>query len=66
VRPLSRHVARLTVSAEIAGHAGTQAACLEGEAVTVYPYMPDFVAADVVSHLGVAAHVVEIITVSNG
>ncbi|CAJ0859603.1 phage tail protein I [Ralstonia flatus] len=66
VRPLSRHVSRLSVSAEIAGHVGAQAACLEGDTVTVYPHMPAFVGADVASHSAAAAHVVEIITVSNG
>lgn len=66
VRPLSRHVSRLSVSAEIAGHVGAQAACLEGDTVTVYPHMPEFVCADVASHSAAAAHVVEIITVSNG
>ncbi|MBU9579048.1 phage tail protein I [Ralstonia mannitolilytica] len=66
VRPLSRRVARLTVSTEIAGHVGAHAACLEGDSVTVYPYMPEFVGADVASCSGAAAHVVEIITVSNG
>lgn len=66
VRPLSRHLAGLTVSAEIAGHVGAHAACVEGDTVTVYPYMPDFVATQVAAHSGVAAHVVEITTVSNG
>lgn len=66
VRPLSRHVASLTVSAEITGAVGAHAACVEGDTVTVYPHMPDFVATEVATHLGVAAHVVEITTVSNG
>ena len=66
VRPLSRHLARLTVSAEIAGNVGALAACVEGETVTVYPYLPEFVGADVASYCGAAAHVVETITVSHG
>jgi len=66
VRPLSRHLTGLTLSAEIAGHTGTHAACLEGDTVTVYPYMPIAVATEGATHIAVAAHVVEITTVSNG
>ncbi|MCO5411192.1 phage tail protein I [Ralstonia mojiangensis] len=66
VRPLSRHLTGLTLSAEIAGHAGTHAACLEGDTVTVYPYMPEAIATEGTTHSAVAAHVVEITTVSNG
>ena len=66
VRPLSRHLTGLTLSAEIAGYAGTHAACLEGDTVTVYPYMPTAIATEGATHIAVAAHVVEITTVSNG
>lgn len=66
VRPLSRHLTGLTLSAEIAGHTGMHAACLEGDTVTVYPYMPTAVATEGAVHSAVAAHVVEITTVSNG
>jgi phage tail P2-like protein len=66
VRPLSRHLTGLTLSAEIAAHAGTHAACLEGDTVTVYPYMPEAIATEGATHIAVAAHVVEITTVSNG
>ncbi|WP_433866951.1 phage tail protein I [Ralstonia wenshanensis] len=66
VRPLSRHLTGLTLSAEIAGYAGTHAACLEGDTVTVYPYMPTAIATEGATHIAVASHVVEITTVSNG
>ncbi len=66
VRPLSRHLASLSLSAEIVGYAGAHAACIEGDTVTVYPYMPDVVAAQGLTQSAVAAHVIEITTVSNG
>ncbi|HHT0302245.1 TPA: phage tail protein I [Raoultella planticola] len=42
-KPVSRHLARLTISSGSAGHAWVGAAVFDGEIITVYPpgYMPD-------------------------
>lgn len=62
-KPLSRHLLGLAISMEVRGRVRTSVAVYLGDELTVYPYTPEMIATVGRLGAGLAAHVIDTLTV---
>lgn len=65
-KPCSRHLVGMSINLQVQGIAAISAACYLGDALTVYPYLPESISVGGESFTGGAVHLIDSIEVSYG